>query len=62
MGNSNTTYTGNITLTSQAQVDAYTGYGKIVGILTISSTGINDLSPLINLREVTNNLTLQYFS
>ena len=61
---SDATYTGNITVSTQAQVDALrtTLVGKtiIAGNLTIgASSNITDLSPLRNITEVTGRLTIQ---
>lgn len=54
------TYTGNVAFTTQADVDAWSScYTIIDGNLTILGAGINDLSPLLNIVEITGNLTVQ---
>ncbi|HFA50059.1 MAG TPA: T9SS type A sorting domain-containing protein [Bacteroidetes bacterium] len=54
------TYTGNVAFYTQADVDAFSQcYSVIDGSLIIAGTGINDLSNLANLTEVTGNLTVQ---
>ena len=59
----NQTYVGNVTFTTQAQVNAFSQcYNKIQGILTIQGTGINSLAPLSNLIEVTSNMTIKFTS
>jgi hypothetical protein len=59
----NQTYVGNVTFTTQAQVNAFSQcYNKIQGILTIQGTGINSLANLGNLIEVTGNVTIKYTS
>jgi hypothetical protein len=45
------TYTGNLTLGSQADVDVF-NYSEVTGSLTISGTDIVDLGPLSNLTSV----------
>ncbi|MEZ4953197.1 MAG: MopE-related protein [Saprospiraceae bacterium] len=53
-GVGNATYVGNVTFSSQAQIDAWSAcYTTIQGNLTISGGGINNLGPLSNLEEVT---------
>ncbi len=48
------TWTGNVTFTTQAEVDAWLAcYSIIDGNLTIMGSGITDLSSLIGLEEVT---------
>lgn len=48
------TYVGNVTFSSQAQIDAWSAcYTTIQGNLTISGGGINNLGPLSNLTTVT---------
>lgn len=55
-----TTFVGNVVLTTQAEVDAFiTCYSVIDGNLTISGTGVTDLSNLSNLEEITGNLEIQ---
>jgi len=57
----NQTFVGNVTFTTQAQVNAFSQcYNKIQGILTIQGTGINSLANLGNLIEVTSNVTIKY--
>ncbi len=54
------TYVGNVTFTSQAQVDAFSQcFSVIDGNLTIQNASINDLSNLINLEEVTGNVLIK---
>lgn len=55
---SGSTITGNVTLTTQSQVDALANASKIVGSLTIASTSDLDLSPLKLLTEITGNFQL----
>ena len=56
-------YYGNVTLTSQAQVDAWLAcYTGIIGNLTILNGLINDLSPLMNLQSVSGSISIQYTS
>lgn len=48
------TYVGNVTFSSQAQIDAWSAcYTTIQGNLTIAGGGINNLGPLSNLTSVT---------
>jgi hypothetical protein len=54
------TFVGNLTLTSQAQVNAFLPcYRRIEGNLTISGSGMVNLLALSNLEEVTGNVTIQ---
>ncbi len=55
------TFTGNVTLASQADVDAWQAcYSKIDGNLTISGYNISNLGPLINIEEVTGSVSIFY--
>jgi hypothetical protein len=54
------TYVGNVTFSSQAQVETFSPcYSIIDGNLTIQNANINDLSNLINLEEVTGNVSIK---
>ncbi len=58
-GIGNMTYNGNVTFTTQAQVDAWSlCYTVINGHLTIKNAGIVDLTPLLNIIEVTGNVLI----
>ncbi len=58
-----TTYTGNVTFISQADVDAWNScYTVIDGHLTITGWNISDLSNLIGLVEVTGSINIYYNS
>ena len=58
-GLSGQTYTGNVTFTTQAQVDAWLScYSIISGNVTISGGGVNNLGPLVNIMQITGNLTI----
>jgi hypothetical protein len=62
-GISGQTYIGNVTFTTQAQINAWpTCYSKIQGNLTIQNSGINSLTKLSNLTQVTGNLTIKQTS
>ena len=55
------TYVGNVAFYTQAAVDAFSScYSIIDGNLTISGSGINSLSNLSDLTEVTGNVNIQY--
>lgn len=58
-GLSGLTYSGNVNLKSQADVNAWPScYSVINGKLDISDAGITSLAPLANLTQVTGNVTL----
>src|SRR5690606_19007738 len=60
-GGGGQTYVGNVAFYTQADVDAFSQcYSVIDGNLTISGSGINDLSNLANIVEITGNVTIQY--
>jgi hypothetical protein len=55
------TYVGNVSFTTQAQVDAFLPcWSKIQGKLLISGNGITNLQALSNLQEVTGSVSIQY--
>ncbi len=57
------TWTGNVTFTTQAEVDAWLAcYSIIDGNLTIMGSGITDLSNLIGIEEVTGTVSIYYNS
>ncbi|MEK7256141.1 MAG: MopE-related protein, partial [Bacteroidota bacterium] len=59
-GLSGLTFSGNVTFTTQAQVNAFPAcYSVISGNLTFQNGGINSLSNLANLAKVTGNLTIK---
>ena len=53
------TYSGNLALTTQAQVDAF-NYTEVTGKLTIGGTDVDDLSPLSMLTSVGGGLSIRY--
>lgn len=59
-GLANLTYIGNVTLTTQAQVNAWPQcFTAIQGNLVIKNAGITSLAPLSNLVSVTGSVTIQ---
>ncbi len=57
------TWTGNVTFTTQAEVDAWLAcYSIIDGSLTIAGNNITDLSNLIGIEEVTGTVSIYYNS
>ena len=53
------TYVGNVFFSTQAQLDDWLAcYNVIQGSVTIVGTNINDLTPLINIIEITGNLSI----
>jgi hypothetical protein len=56
----NLTWTGNVYFSTQQQVDDWSAcYSIINGNVQIIGAGINDLSPLSNIVQITGNLTIQ---
>ena len=55
------TYTGNVNFSNQQQVDNWAGcYDVIDGNLTISGSGITNLSPLSSIVEITGSLSITF--
>ena len=59
-GISGFTYNGNVSFTSQAQLNAWPScYSVINGNVTINGTGVNNLGPLSNVTQITGNFIIQ---